>query len=177
MLKIRVLNVSKKELLKDLQRAAEFDQSATVQEGLRRRVRRVRRRALRRADRRLRVRRSIPKTSNCWRGCPTSPPAAHAPFITAAGPELFNLDSFTDLDTPRDLAKIFDTTEYAKWKSFRESEDARYVGLCAAAHPDAAAVRRATRSRSMASITKKPWTAPTTPSTSGATPRTRSALA
>ena len=45
--------------------------------------------------------------------------AAHAPFLTAAAPELFNLDSFTELDAPRDLAKIFDTTEYAKWKSFR----------------------------------------------------------
>jgi type VI secretion system protein ImpC len=40
------------------------------------------------------------------------------------------LDSFTQLDAPRDLAKIFDTTEYAKWKSFRASEDSRYVGLC-----------------------------------------------
>ena len=41
-----------------------------------------------------------------------------------------NLESFTDLGKPRDLAKIFDTTEYAKWKSFRDSEDSRYVGLC-----------------------------------------------
>ncbi len=40
------------------------------------------------------------------------------------------MDSFTNLDQPRDLAKIFDTTEYAKWKSFRQSEDSRYVGLC-----------------------------------------------
>src|SRR5262249_14510791 len=55
--------------------------------------------------------------------------AAHAPFIAAANPQLFNLDSFTDVGTPRDLAKIFDTAEYAKWKSFRESEDSRYVGL------------------------------------------------
>ncbi len=43
---------------------------------------------------------------------------------------MFNLASFTSLDAPRDLAKIFDTTEYAKWKSFRQSEDSRYVGLC-----------------------------------------------
>ncbi len=55
--------------------------------------------------------------------------AAHAPFIGAASPELFGLDSFTDLGRPRDLAKIFDTVEYAKWKSFRQSEDSRYVGL------------------------------------------------
>ena len=55
--------------------------------------------------------------------------AAHAPFIAAASPELFGLETYTDLGKPRDLAKVFDTVEYAKWKSFRESEDARYVGL------------------------------------------------
>jgi type VI secretion system protein ImpC len=55
--------------------------------------------------------------------------AAHAPFIAAASPQLYNLESFTDLGAPRDLAKIFDTVEYVKWKSFRESEDSRYVGL------------------------------------------------
>jgi type VI secretion system protein ImpC len=55
--------------------------------------------------------------------------AAHAPFIAAASPELFGLESYTDLGKPRDLAKVFDTVEYAKWKSFREAEDARYVGL------------------------------------------------
>jgi type VI secretion system protein ImpC len=57
--------------------------------------------------------------------------AAHAPFISAASPELLNLESFNQLDDPRDLAKIFDTTEYAKWRSFRDSEDSRYVGLTA----------------------------------------------
>jgi type VI secretion system protein ImpC len=56
--------------------------------------------------------------------------AAHAPFFAAANESMFNLPSFTQLDAPRDMAKIFDTTEYAKWKSFRQSEDARYVGLC-----------------------------------------------
>jgi len=56
--------------------------------------------------------------------------SAHAPFLTAANPEMLNLDSFTTIDAPRDMAKIFDNTEYAKWKSFRASEDSRYVGLC-----------------------------------------------
>ncbi len=55
--------------------------------------------------------------------------AAHAPFISAASPELMGLETFSDLSRPRDLSKVFDTVEYAKWKSFRESEDARYVGL------------------------------------------------
>ncbi len=40
------------------------------------------------------------------------------------------MESFTQLDQPRDIGKIFDTTEYAKWKSFRQSDDSRYVGLC-----------------------------------------------
>lgn len=55
--------------------------------------------------------------------------AAHAPFIASAAPQLFGLDSYTELGRPRDMAKVFDTVEYAKWKSFRESEDSRYVGL------------------------------------------------
>lgn len=55
--------------------------------------------------------------------------AAHAPFITSASPEIIGLESFADLGKPRDLGKVFDTVEYAKWKSFRESEDSRYVGL------------------------------------------------
>lgn len=55
--------------------------------------------------------------------------AAHAPFIGAASEDMFGLESFTDLGKPRDLSKIFDTVEYAKWKSFRDGEDSRYVGL------------------------------------------------
>ncbi|HSD36572.1 MAG TPA: type VI secretion system contractile sheath large subunit [Rhodocyclaceae bacterium] len=55
--------------------------------------------------------------------------AAHAPFIAGSSPELFGLEAFTDLGKPRDLGKVFDTVEYAKWKSFREGEDSRYVGL------------------------------------------------
>jgi type VI secretion system protein ImpC len=55
--------------------------------------------------------------------------AAHAPFISAASPELLGLESFADLGKPRDLAKVFDTVEYAKWKSLRDSEDSRYLGL------------------------------------------------
>ena len=56
--------------------------------------------------------------------------AAHAPFIAAADPEDARLESFSQIGEPRDISKIFDTVEYAKWKSFRESEDSRYVGLC-----------------------------------------------
>src|SRR3990170_5214614 len=55
--------------------------------------------------------------------------AAHAPFLSAASPGLLGLESFTDLGRPRDLAKIFETNEYVKYRSFRDSEDSRYVGL------------------------------------------------
>lgn len=55
--------------------------------------------------------------------------AAHAPFVSAASEDMFGLESFTEMGKPRDMAKVFDTVEYAKWKSFRDSEDARYVGL------------------------------------------------
>ena len=56
--------------------------------------------------------------------------AAHAPLMTAPSPNLFNMESWQDLSKPRDLSKIFQTADYARWRSFRESDDARYVGLC-----------------------------------------------
>jgi type VI secretion system protein ImpC len=55
--------------------------------------------------------------------------AAHAPFISAVSPTVLQMDSWQQLANPRDLTKIFDTPEYAAWKSFRESEDSRYIGL------------------------------------------------
>jgi type VI secretion system protein ImpC len=127
-LKIKVLNVNKRELLRDLQRAAEFDQSALFKK-------------------------VYEEEFGIFGGTPFAAlvgdyefskhpediellekvsqvaSAAHAPFLTAASHEMFNLDSFSQLDAPRDIAKIFDTNEYAKWKSFRNSEDSRYVAL------------------------------------------------
>jgi|SoiMethySBSTD1v2_1073268.scaffolds.fasta_scaffold164014_2 type VI secretion system protein ImpC len=128
MLKIRVLNVSKKDLLKDLERAAEFDQSALFKK-------------------------VYEEEYGTFGGAPFSAligdyefsnhpqdlsllekisqvaAAANAPFVAASSPELFGWDTFTELAEVRDLAKIFDRTEYAKWRSFRDSEDSRYVGL------------------------------------------------
>jgi type VI secretion system protein ImpC len=130
MLKIKVLNVSKKELLKDLQRAVEFDQSAMFKK-------------------------VYEEEFGVYGGSPFGAlignyefgktgqdiellekiaqvaAAAHAPFLAAASHEMFNLEDFTQLDAPRDLAKVFDTTEYARWKQFRQSEDSRYLGLTA----------------------------------------------
>jgi type VI secretion system protein ImpC len=128
-LKIKVLNVSKKDLLRDLQRAPEFDQSALFKK-------------------------VYEEEFGIFGGAPFAAlvgdyefgkhpedmellekisnvaASAHAPFLSAAAPDLMNLPTFTELGAPRDLSKIFDTTEYAKWKSFRASDDARYVGLC-----------------------------------------------
>jgi type VI secretion system protein ImpC len=127
-LKIKVFNATKKDLLRDLQRAPEFDQSALFKK-------------------------VYEEEFGIFGGAPFAAmvgdyefghgpediellekisnvaSAAHAPFLSAASPEMFNLESFTQLDAPRDLAKVFDTTEYAKWKSFRQSEDSRYVAL------------------------------------------------
>jgi len=56
--------------------------------------------------------------------------AAHAPFIAAAAPTVMQMETWGELSNPRDLTKIFQTPEYAAWRSLRESEDSRYVGLC-----------------------------------------------
>ena len=127
-LKIKMMNATKKELVKDFQSALEFDQSTMFKK-------------------------VYEEEFGTFGGAPfgallgdfeiTRQPedmyfieqmshvaaAAHAPFISSASPELFGLETYSDLGKPRDLSKVFDTVEYAKWKTFRESEDARYVGL------------------------------------------------
>jgi type VI secretion system protein ImpC len=128
MLRLRVIDCSKRELFKDLDRAVEFDQSQAFK-----------------------------KLYENEFGTPGGEPygaligdyeftnhpedidllskmsnvaaAAFCPFITSASPQLFGFESFTELSKPRDLEKIFDTVEYAKWKAFRESEDSRFVTL------------------------------------------------
>lgn len=128
MLKIRVMNVSKKDLLKDLEKAIEFDQSATFKKlyedefgtfggapfgaligdyefG------------------------NHPQDMSLLEKMAQVAAAAHAPFLSAASPDLFGWETFSEMTEVRDISKIFDRTEYAKWRSFRESEDSRYVGL------------------------------------------------
>jgi type VI secretion system protein ImpC len=130
MLKIKVLNVSKKDLLRDLQRAPEFDQSAMFKKVYEEEYgvfggtpfgALVGDYYFDKSGQDIEL---LEKISNVAA-------AAHAPFMTAASHEMMNLQSWSDLDTPRDLAKIFDSTEYAKFKAFRNSEDARYVALTA----------------------------------------------
>jgi type VI secretion system protein ImpC len=128
-LKLKVLNVSKKELLRDLQRAPEFDQSAMFKKVYEEEfgifggapfAALVGDYEFGRGPEDMEL---LEKVSNVAA-------SAHAPFLTSASPDMFNLESYAALDSPRDIAKIFDTTEYAKWKSFRQSEDSRYVGMC-----------------------------------------------
>lgn len=55
--------------------------------------------------------------------------ACHAPFIAGVAPSVMQMDSWQELTNPRDLTKIFQTPEYAAWRSLRESEDSKYIGL------------------------------------------------
>ena len=127
-LKIRVMSVNKKEMLKDFERALEFDQSAMFKK-------------------------VYEDEYGMFGGAPFGAligdfefgnhpqdmallekisqvaAAAHAPFLSAASPDLFGWNEFGEMSDVRDVSKIFDRTEYAKWRSFRESEDSRYVGL------------------------------------------------
>ena len=127
-LKIRVMNVTKKELLRDIEKAPEFDQSALFKKVY---------------EEEYGVFGGAPfgaligdyefgkhpEDMALLEGISHVAAQAHAPFVSAAAPDLLNLESYQQLDAPRDLAKIFDSTEYAKWKSFRQSEDSRYVAL------------------------------------------------
>ncbi len=127
-LKIRVLNVSKKDLLRDLRKAPEFDQSATFKKIYEEEygVFGGEPFAALIGDYEFG---KHPDDMDLLEKMSNIAAAAHAPFLTAAGADLLSLQSFTELGNPRDLSKIFDNTEYAKWKSFRQSEDSRYVGL------------------------------------------------
>lgn len=127
-LKIRVLNLSKKDLHKDLSKAVEFDQSQIFK-----------------------------KIYESEFGTPGGEPygamigdyeftnhpndietlglmsnvaaAGFCPFISAGGSGLFGFDDWTELSKPRDLEKVFESLEYTKWRSFRDSEDSRFVTL------------------------------------------------
>ena len=127
-LKLRVLNVTKDDLRSDLENAVEFDQSALFKK-------------------------VYEEEYGTFGGSPFSAllgdfsfgrhpkdvilleklsnvaAAAHAPMITAAAADLFDLTDFRDLDKPRDLTRIFESAELIKWRSFRDSEDSRYITL------------------------------------------------
>jgi type VI secretion system protein ImpC len=128
-LKIKVLNCSKKELLRDLQRAPEFDQSALFKKVYEEEFGIFGGAPFAALIGDYEIGKG-PEDMEFLERVAQTAAAAHAPFLTSASCDFFNLESYAQLDQPRDLSKVFDTTEYAKWKSFRQSEDSRYVGLC-----------------------------------------------
>ena len=127
-LKLRLMNVTKKELLKDLETAVDHDMSVLFKK-------------------------VYEEEYGTFGGNPYSlligdyyfgrhpqdmallqriskvAAAAHTPFITAVAPTMFDMTSFTDLGVPRDLSKIFESAELTTWRSFRDSEDSRYVSM------------------------------------------------
>jgi type VI secretion system protein ImpC len=127
-LKIRVLNVSKDEVRKDLEKAVEFDQSALFKKVYEEEYGMFGGAPYGALIGDYEFGRN-PQDIGLLEKLSNVAAAAHAPLFTAANSALMGLDSFTDLPNPRDLAKKFETPDYAKWKSFRESDDSRYVGL------------------------------------------------
>jgi len=129
-LKIRVLNTSKKDLLKDFQAAPEFTESALWKKIYEYEF------GLYGGDPYGALVGDFefdkgPQDVQLLSEVAQVAAAAHAPFITASAPEMFAMDSFTQMPNPRDLAKIFDKSnpENTKWLSFRDSEDSRFVAM------------------------------------------------
>jgi type VI secretion system protein ImpC len=127
-MKIQVFNATKKELVKDFKTAIDFDQSALFKKVYEEEFGTFGGAPFGALIGDFDVSRQ-PEDMYFIEQMAHVAAAAHAPFISAASPELFGLDTFADLGKPRDMSKVFDTVDYAKWKSFRESEDSRYVGL------------------------------------------------
>lgn len=128
-LKIKVMNVSKKELIKDLSPTTPFDQSQLFKKIYEEEFGMFGGHPFGALVGDYEFTRH-PQDIGLLEKISNVAAAAHAPFISAASSQLFGWDSFTELNGPTSLAKIFEGAEYAKWRSFRESEDSRYVGLC-----------------------------------------------
>ena len=127
-LKVRMISAKKRELAKDLEKAVEFDQSQLYKKIY---------------EAEYGIAGGQPMGAligdyafsneaddiDMLRNISSVSAAAFCPFISSAAPELFGFDDWSNLEKPRDLAKLFDSPDYAKWKSFRESEDSRFVVL------------------------------------------------
>ncbi len=127
-LKLRLLPVSKKELLNDLTKASEFDQSQLFKKVYEEEYGTFGGHPYGLLLGDFEFGRH-PQDIELLERLSNVAAAAHAPFIAAASPKLFDMGSFTELGGPRDLAKIFESSEMIKWRSFRKSEDSRYVTL------------------------------------------------
>lgn len=127
-LKLRVLNCKKRELFKDLSRAVEFDQSQLFKK-----IYETEYGILGGTPYGALIGdyefENHPEDIELLQKVSGVAASAFCPFISAAAPELFGFESYTELSKPRDLTKIFDAIEYTQWKSFRESEDSRFCVL------------------------------------------------
>jgi type VI secretion system protein ImpC len=127
-LKIKVLNISKKELARDLAKAVEFDQSDTFK--------RIYENEFGMAggepygaligDYEFS---QHPEDVDCLTAMSNIAASAYAPFLTAANSKMFGLEDFRELSKPRDLEKTFQAQEYTRWRSFRDTEDSAFVVL------------------------------------------------
>ena len=127
-LKIRMLNISKKELTRDLEKAVEFDQSQIFKKIYESEFGTAGGEPFSAiiGDYEFTAH---PDDIDLLSNMSNIAAAGFCPFITASAPEMFGFESFTELSKPRDLEKIFESAEYIKWRSFRDSEDARFVVL------------------------------------------------
>jgi type VI secretion system protein ImpC len=127
-LKIRVMNITKKELARDLEKAVEFDQSQIFKKIYESEFGTAGGEpyAALIGDYEFS---SHPDDISLLSKMSNVAAAGFCPFISAASPKMFGFDSFTELSKPRDLEKIFDSAEYIQWRSFRDSEDSRFVTL------------------------------------------------
>lgn len=128
MLKIKVLNLSKRELLNDLENAVEFDQSTLFKKIYEEEFGTLGGDPFGLLVGDYEFGRNTEDLNTLTKISGVAA-AAHAPFVSAASSAMFGWQSFNELEAPRDLAKGFDSELYVRWKSFRESEDSRYVGL------------------------------------------------
>lgn len=127
-LKIRMLNISKKELSRDLEKAVEFDQSQIFKKIYESEFGTAGGEpyAALIGDYEFSTH---PDDISLLTKMSNVAAAGFCPFISAASPNMFGFDSFTELSKPRDLEKIFDSAEYIQWRSFRDSDDSRFVTL------------------------------------------------
>lgn len=127
-MKIRMLNVGKKDLAKDLEKAVEFDQSQLFKKVYSSEYDTPGGEPYGVLIGDYEFERS-PTDIDLLRNISSVAAAGFTPFVSAASPDLFGFDSWTDLAGPRDLASQFSGPEYIQWKSFRDTEDSRFVSL------------------------------------------------
>lgn len=127
-LKLKVMNASKKEISKDLSKAVEFDQSQTFKKLYENEFGTPGGEPYGALVGDFEFS-NHPEDIELLRNMSNVAAAAFCPFLSAADSGLFGFEDWDELSKPRDLTKIFDSAEYTKWRSFRESEDSRFVNL------------------------------------------------